>query len=233
MEPAMIASPVSARDVSLNVGDGHVALRGITLDIRAGALTAVVGPSGAGKTMLLHVLAGLDRPTAGSVSLAGRPLSTLDEREAMRLRRRHVGLLLRDAPALPTITVRENVALPMLIACEPPREGEVDRLLRRVGLGERHHFRPSELTASERRRAALARALLGGSSVLLADEPALELPDEDAGALLALLRDIAHQDGIAVVVFTRDAALAAAADRVVQLDGGRLSGIADAVAPGA
>jgi putative ABC transport system ATP-binding protein len=229
MEPAMIASPVSVRDVSLDVGDGHAALRGISLDIRAGALTAVVGPSGAGKTMLLHVLAGLDRPTAGSVSLAGRPLSTLGEREAMRLRRRHVGLLLRDAPALPTITVRENVALPLLIACEQPPEGEVDRLLRRVGLGECHEQRPGELTVCERRRAALARALLARPSVLLADEPTRDLSDEDSDVLVGLLRAVAHEDGIAVVVFTRDATVAAAADRIVHLEGGRMT----AIAPGA
>jgi putative ABC transport system ATP-binding protein len=235
MESAMpaIASPITARDVSLHVGEGHVALRDISLDVRAGALTAVVGPAGSGKTMLLHVLAGLDRPTGGSVSLAGRTLSTLHEREAMRLRRRHVGLLLREAPALPTITVRENVALPMLIACERPSDGEVDALLRRVGLGERRHHRPGELSPAERRRAALARALLGRPSVILADEPVLDLPAEESGAMLRLLREVAHLDGIAVVVFTRDVAVAAAADRIVQLDGGRMTAVADAVAVGA
>jgi putative ABC transport system ATP-binding protein len=235
MEPAMpaTASPVTARDVSLRVGDGHVALRGISLDVRAGALTAVVGPPGSGKTMLLHVLAGLDRPTAGSVSLAGRTLSTLDEREAMRLRRRHVGLLLREAPALPTITVRENVALPLLISCQQPEEGEIDALLRRVGLADRIHHRPGELSPAERRRAALARALLGRPSVLLADEPVLDLPPEDSGALLNLLRSAAHEDGIAVVVFSRDVAVAAAADRIVHLDGGRMTAMADAISPAA
>jgi putative ABC transport system ATP-binding protein len=228
-----LASPLAARDVSLRVGAGHIALRGISLDVRPGALTAVVGPSGSGKTMLLHVLAGLDRPTGGSVSLAGRTLSTLDEREAIALRRRHVGLLLREAPALPTITVRENVALPLMIACERPAEAEIDALLRRVGLGDRRHHRPAELSPAERRRAALARALLGRPSVILADEPVLDLPAEDSGALLRLLRQAAHEDGIAVVVFTRDVAAAAAADRIVHLDGGRMTAVADAVPVGA
>jgi putative ABC transport system ATP-binding protein len=236
MESDMLSTltpPVVARDVSHRVGDGlsaTVALRGISLEARAGALTVVVGPEGSGKTTLLHVLAGLDRPTSGSVSLAGRTLGCLDEREATRLRRKHVGLLLREAPALPTITVRENVALPLMIACEKPSASDIDALLSRVGLGDRRHHRPSELTAAERRRAALARALLGRPSVLLADEPVADLPPEDSGALLRLLRDAAHEDGIAVVVFTRDISVAAAADRIVRLEGGRMTRVADAIA---
>jgi putative ABC transport system ATP-binding protein len=236
MESDMLATltpPVAARDVSHRVGDGHsatVALRGVSLEARAGEVTVVVGPEGSGKTTLLHVLAGLDRPTSGSVSLAGRNLGVLDEREAMRLRREHVGLLLREAPALPTITVRENVALPLMISCQQPDAEAIDTLLARVGLGDRRHHRPSELTACERRRAALARALLGRPSVLLADEPVLDLPAEDADALLALLRQAAHEDGIAVVVFTRDIGVAAAADRVVHLQDGQMTLAAQAVA---
>lgn len=228
--PATSPAPLSLREVSHRVGDGHVALRGISLDVRAGALTAVIGPEAAGKTTLLHVLAGLDRPTSGAVSLAGRTLGYLDEGEAMRLRRRHVGLLLRDAPSLPTITVAENVALPLMIACRRPEAAEIDALLTRVGLGDRRHCRPGELTPAERRRVALARALLGRPSVLLADEPVLDLPAEDSGALLRLLREAAHEDGIAVVVFTRDIAAAAVADRIVRLEGGRMTSVADAIA---
>jgi putative ABC transport system ATP-binding protein len=216
-------APVSAHDVSLRVGASDVALRGISLDARAGELTAVIGPSGSGKTSLLHVLAGLDRPTTGAVTLAGRPLDALEEREATRLRRDHVGLLLPEAPALPTITVRENVALPLLIACRAPAPEDVDALLARVGLAERVHYRPGELTDGERRRAALARALLGRPSVLLADEPLAGLPEDEAGELLALLRSAAHDDGLAVVLFTRDEALAGEADQVALLDAGRMA----------
>jgi putative ABC transport system ATP-binding protein len=124
--------------------------------------------------------------------------------------------------------MRENVALPLMIACQKPEEAEIDALLRRVGLGDRRHHRPAELTASERRRAALARALLGRPSVLLADEPVNDLPPEDSGALLRLLRAAAREDGIAVVVFTRDVAVAAAADRIVRLEAGRMTAVADA-----
>jgi putative ABC transport system ATP-binding protein len=226
MPAASLPTPVTAHDVSLRVGDGRaatVALRGITLAARAGELTAVVGPSGSGKTSLLHVLAGLESPTTGAVTLAGRPLAALDQREATRLRRDHVAVLLPDAPALPTITVRENVALPLLIARRAPEPGVVEAMLARVGLAERIHHRPGELTSGERRRAGLARALLGAPSVLLADEPLAGLPDGEARALLELLRAAAHEDGIAVVVFTRDEALAEAADAVARIDAGRLA----------
>jgi putative ABC transport system ATP-binding protein len=118
----------------------------------------------------------------------------------------------------------------MLISCQTPDESEIDRLLARVGLGDRRHHRPGELTASERRRAALARALLGRPSVLLADEPVRDLPAEDSGAMLRLLRQCAHEDGIAVVVFTRDVAVTAAADRIVRLEDGRLTAISEAIA---
>jgi len=231
--PATATAPLIARDILHRVGEGHsatVALRGISLEARAGTVTAVVGPEGSGKTTLLHVLAGLDRPTSGSVAIAGRTLGCLDERAATRLRREHVGLLLREAPALPTITVRENVALPLMIARQNPDAAEIDALLARVGLGDRRHHRPSELTPAERRRAALARALLGRPSLLLADEPVTDLPAEDSAALLRLLREAAHVDGIAVVVFTRDATVADAADRVVRLAGGRIEPVAGALA---
>ena len=198
-------------------------LRDVSLEAPAGRVTAVVGPAGSGKTSLLHLLAGLDRPAAGTVTLDGRALRGLDDVELTRLRRDHIGLLLPAASVLPTITVRENVALPLLIARRAPEPEAVDALLERVGLAERGDEVPGELTAAERQRAALARALVGGPSVLLADEPAGDLDPEDGAHLLLLLRDVAHRDGITVVLFTRDIDDAAGvADRIVELDGGRM-----------
>jgi putative ABC transport system ATP-binding protein len=217
---------VNAHELFHHVGDprtGVDVLLGVSLQAHAGELTAVTGPSGAGKTSLLHLLAGLDRPDCGTVEIEGRPLGSLDERELTRLRRDRVGLLLRAASVLPTITVAENVALPLLIASRPPDQGTVDAMLARVGLADRRGARPGQLTAAERQRAALARALMTGPSVLLCDEPAAELDAADRTALHELLRDVAHHEGIAVVLFTRDAAAASAvADRVVALDGGRV-----------
>jgi putative ABC transport system ATP-binding protein len=229
LHPSPISAPVAAHRVSLRVGDGAAAtyaLGDVSFAAHSGELVAVTGPAGSGKTSLLHVLAGLEPPTAGDVVLAGIPLAGLDERAATRLRRDEVGLVLPEAPALPTITVRENVALPLLISGQAPDPETVDAMLRRVGLGDRRHVRPGTLTPGERRRAALARALLGRPSVLLVDEPLADLDADEARELMDLLRSAACDDGVAVVVFTRDEALAGAADRSVRIEGGTLAGAA-------
>jgi putative ABC transport system ATP-binding protein len=217
---------VIAHNLFHRVGDlrtGVDVLRDVSLEAPAGEVTAVVGPAGSGKTTLLHLLAGLDRPAAGTVSLDGRPLRGLDDVELTRLRRDRIGLLLPAASVLPTITVRENVALPLLIARRAPEPAAVEALLERVGLAELRDEKPGRLTTSERQRAALARALVGGPSVLLCDEPAGDLEPEEGARLLLLLREIAHEDGIAVVLFTRDIDDAAGvADTIVELDGGRV-----------
>jgi len=225
---------VIAHNLSHRVGDrrtGADVLRDVSLEAPAGSVTAVVGPAGAGKTSLLHLLAGLDRPSGGTVVLDDRPLRGLDDLELTRLRRDRIGLLLPAASVLPTITVRENVALPLLIARRSPEEGAVDALLERVGLADQSDARPDQLTAAERQRAALARALVGRPSVLLADEPAGDLDPGEAAELLALLRDVAHEDDVAVVLFTRDEdAAAAVADQMVALDAGRTVAAAAPVA---
>ena len=217
---------VIAHNLSHRVGDLRTrvdVLRDVSLEAPAGEVTAIVGPAGSGKTSLLHLLAGLDRPAAGTVTLDGRQLRGLDDVELTRLRRDRIGLLLPRASVLPTITVRENVALPLLIARRPHEPEAVDALLDRVGLGERREEMPGDLTAAERQRAALARALVGRPSVLLADEPAGGLEPEEGAHLLLLLRAVAHEDGIAVVLFTRDIDDAAGvADRIVELDAGRV-----------
>jgi putative ABC transport system ATP-binding protein len=223
---------VFAHNLFHRVGDlrnGTDVLRDVSLEAPAGAVTAVVGPAGAGKTSLLHILAGLDRPTAGTVVLDGRPLRGLDDIELTRLRRDRIGLLLPAASVLPTITVRENVALPLLIARRPPAPETVEALLERVGLSEQRDYRPGQLTAAERQRAALARALVGSPTVLLADEPTGDLEPEQGARLLMLLREIAIEDNITVVLFTRDIDDAAGvADQIMMLDGGR---VVEAAAP--
>jgi putative ABC transport system ATP-binding protein len=223
---------VIAHNLFHRVGDlrtGVDVLRDVSLEAPAGTVTAVVGPAGSGKTSLLHLLAGLDRPTAGAVTLDGRTLRGLDDIELTRLRRDRIGLLLPAASVLPTITVRENVALPLLIARRPPAPDAVDALLERVGLAHRGDDRPSQLSAAERQRVALARALIGGPSLLLADEPCGDMDCEEGAHLLLLLREIAHEDGVTVVLFTRDIDDAAGvADQIVALDAGR---VVAAVAP--
>jgi putative ABC transport system ATP-binding protein len=217
---------VIAHNLFHSVGDpgtGVDVLYDVSLEAPAGTVTAVVGPAGSGKTSLLYLLAGLDRPSSGTVALDGRALGGLDDIELTRLRRDAIGLLLPAAAVLPTITVRENVALPLLIARRPPAPEAVSALLERVGLTAVGDRRPAELTASGRRRVALARALIGGPSLLLADEPATDTDPEEGAHLLLLLREIAHEDGVAVVLFTRDIDDAAGvADQIVTLDAGRV-----------
>jgi putative ABC transport system ATP-binding protein len=217
---------VIAQNLFHRVGDprtGVDVLRDVSLEAPAGTVTAVVGPAGSGKTSLLHLLAGLDRPTSGTVALDGRTLRGLDDIELTRLRRDAIGLLLPAASVLPTITVRENVALPLLIARRPPAPEAVDALLERVGLGEVADRRPAELTTADRQRVALARALIGGPSLLLADEPAGDMDPQEGAELLILLREVAHEDGVTVILFTRDIDDAAGvADQIVALDAGRV-----------
>jgi putative ABC transport system ATP-binding protein len=217
---------VIAHNLFHRVGDprtGVDVLRDVSLEARAGAVTAVVGPAGSGKTSLLHLLAGPDRPTSGTVALDGRTLRGLDDIELTRLRRDRIGLLLPAASVLPTITVRENVALPLLIARRPPAPEAIAALLERVGLAHRSDDRPSQLTAAERQRVALARALIGGPSLLLADEPAGDMDPQEGAELLLLLRAVADEDGVTVVLFTRDIDDAAGvADQIVTLAAGRV-----------
>jgi putative ABC transport system ATP-binding protein len=205
-------------------GDAAVeALRGVDVTFPRGQFAAVMGPSGSGKSTLMHLLAGLDAPTAGTVEIDARDITVMGDAELTRLRRDRIGLLLPAASVLPTITVRENVALPLLIARRPPAPEAVDALLERVGLAHRADDRPAQLTAPERQRVALARALIGGPSLLLADEPAGDMDPEEGAHLLLLLRAIAREDGVTVVLFTRDVDDAAGvADHTVTLEGGRV-----------
>ena len=217
---------VSAHNLFHRVGglrSGVDVLRDVSLEAPAGQVTAVVGPAGAGKTSLLHLLAGLDRPASGCVTLDGRTLRGLDDIELTRLRRDRIGLLLPAASVLPTITVRENVTLPLLIARRPPAPEAVDTLLERVGLAHVADELPSRLTGAERQRVALARALVGGPSLLLADEPTGDMDPQEGAELLILLREVAVEDGVTVVLFTRDIDDAAGvADQIVMLDAGRV-----------
>jgi putative ABC transport system ATP-binding protein len=188
-----------------------------------------MGPSGSGKSTLMHLLAGLDRPTSGSVRIGEEEISALPDRRLTRLRRRHIGFVFQSFNLLPTLSAEENVTLPLDIARITPPAGEVERLLDRVGLGERRAHKPSELSGGQQQRVAIARALITRPTVLFADEPTGNL-DSAAGAdVLALLRDAVSLDGQTTVMVTHDPRAAATADRVVFLADGSVVG--DLVAP--
>lgn len=191
------------------------AVDGITLTIERGEFVALLGQSGSGKSTLLNLLAGLDRPTSGSVQVAGRDLARMSSEELARYRRNDVGMVFQSFHLIPAMTITENVELPMRFA-EVERSERAQRVresLERVGLGKRLEHRPSELSGGEQQRVSLARALANRPSMLLADEPTGNLDSRTGEDILNLIRDVSLSLGMTVVMVTHERALA---ERFVQ-----------------
>ncbi|MDJ0741677.1 MAG: ATP-binding cassette domain-containing protein [Gammaproteobacteria bacterium] len=197
-------------------------LSAIDLAVNAGEAVGVLGPSGSGKSTLLGLLAGLDRPTHGEVSLLGHGLSAMDEDERAELRAGRVGFVFQSFQLLPGMTALENVALPLQIGNKGAARTQAEALLGEVGLGERLHHLPRQLSGGEQQRVALARAFAGDPEVLFADEPTGNL-DADSGArVMDLLFGLRDRVGSTLLLVTHDQTLAARCDRVLRLDAGRL-----------
>jgi putative ABC transport system ATP-binding protein len=223
VDPEPSQPVVSARDVTRRYGEGETAvdaLRGVSLDVAMGELTAVMGPSGSGKSTLMHILAGLDRATAGEVLIAGTELSTLNDTELTKLRRKHIGFIFQFFNLLPMLTAEENVTLPLSIAGEKPDKAWVDDLLGKIGLQDRRSHRPSELSGGQQQRVAIGRALVSRPSIVFADEPTGNLDSRTSGEILELLDRSVRELNQTVVMVTHDARAAAIADRVLFLDDG-------------
>jgi ABC-type lipoprotein export system ATPase subunit len=219
---------VEAASLVKTHGAGRAARRildGADLELRAGELVAVVGRSGSGKSTLVHLLAALDRPDAGRISIAGRRIDTAPERELVRIRRDLVGLVFQFFHLVPELSGAENVMLPGRL---PGGPADVDRraaeLIERLGVADAATRRPHELSGGEQQRLALARALVRDPPVVLADEPTGNLDEASGRGVLALLREVADADGRAVLVVTHERAATALADRVLELRDGRLFG---------
>ncbi len=222
-------SPVVARldDVSKTHGRGPQAvhaLRGVSLEFAPHGFTAIMGPSGSGKSSLLHVAAGLEPPSSGRVELAGTVLNGLDETALTVLRREHVGFVFQSYNLMPTLTVAQNVELPLRLAGARPARARTSEIIERVGLGGRSGHRPFQLSGGERQRVAIARALVSQPAVLFADEPTGALDTHVAAGVLALLRESVREAGQTVVMVTHDPVAAAYAERVVFLADGALVG---------
>jgi putative ABC transport system ATP-binding protein len=200
------------------------ALRGISFSVPRGELVAIRGRSGSGKTTLLNLMAGLDRPTAGRIWVAGQEVTAMDREALLRLRRETVSLIFPSFALLPVLSAAENVGLPMRLArmSSAAREQRAAELLELVGLEGRGGQRPLELSGGEQQRVAIARALANNATVLLADEPTGQLDSHMAAQIMDLLRSIVHAEGITAVVATHDATLMDAADRVLVVQNGQL-----------
>jgi putative ABC transport system ATP-binding protein len=227
-----IAAPVVAlRDVRKIHGEGDgkvVALDGMSIGLPAASFTAIMGPSGSGKSTFLHVAAGLDRPTSGTVALAGTELAALSERRLTILRRERIGFVFQAFNLLPSLTVAQNIGLPLRLDGRRARRSQVREVAARVGLDERLRHRPSQLSGGQQQRVAIARALVTRPEVVFADEPTGALDTRTGRGVLALLREVVDEDGHTVVMVTHDPAAAAHADRVILLADGRLAGMLDA-----
>jgi len=197
-------------------------LDGVSFTIAAGEAVAVVGASGSGKSTLLSLLAGLDVPSQGSVSLDGVVLSTLDEDGRARIRGEKVGFVFQSFQLLPALTALENVMLPLELRGDRGAQASARTILQRVGLGERLEHYPRQLSGGEQQRVALARAFVAGPSLLFADEPTGNLDTETGRAIIDLLFELNAQNGTTLVLVTHDERLAERCGRVLRLDSGRL-----------
>lgn len=194
-------------------------LKNITFNIESGGFVAIVGPSGSGKTTLLGLLAGLDRPTSGSVHLDGLDLDALDEDARARLRGEKVGFVFQSFHLIPTLTARENVMVPLELRGQDAA-GRADELLARVGLGDRGHHYPAQLSGGEQQRIALARAFCHRPRILFADEPTGNLDSATGATIISLMIGLNRDFGTTLVLVTHDPDLAAQARRVIRLADG-------------
>jgi putative ABC transport system ATP-binding protein len=214
---------VSATEVTRRYGEGEAAvdaLRGVSLDVKPGELVAVMGPSGSGKSTLMHLLAALDKPTSGTVTIAGQDVGSLSDSEVTKLRREHIGFVFQFFNLLPMLDAEENIRLPLTIAGEKADPAFFENLLKRVGLTDRRSHRPAELSGGQQQRVAIARALVSQPSVIFADEPTGNLDSKTGGEILELLRASAEELNQTMVMVTHDANAATIADRVLFLADG-------------
>lgn len=204
----------------LSGGRRLTVLKDITFTLEAGGFLAIVGPSGSGKTTLLGLLAGLDRPTSGRVVLDGVDLADLNEDARARLRRERVGFVFQAFQLIPTLTARENVQVPLELAGVSDAGARADALLARVGLGERGHHYPSQLSGGEQQRVAVARAFCTRPKILFADEPTGNLDAANGATIIELMIALNTEFNTTLVLVTHDPGLAGLAHRIVRLADG-------------
>jgi len=219
---------VAVRDLTKTYAQGAAAsraLNGVDLDIYPRQVTLLMGPSGSGKTTLVSIMGCILRPSSGSVKVAGREVTRLSEKELPAIRLRHMGFVFQGFNLFPTLTAVENVEIALELKRVPRRERRMraGALLDEVGLNDKHRAYPADLSGGQKQRVAIARALAGDPDVILADEPTAALDKTSGRTVLEMLRRLAHDKGRAVVIVTHDARTLDYADRVVDIEDGRIA----------
>ncbi|SRX73801.1 ABC transporter ATP-binding protein [Aequorivita antarctica] len=197
-------------------------LHNVSFEVEKGQTFSIVGPSGSGKTTLLGLAAGLDTPSAGTVELCGHTLNTLNEDERAQLRNEEVGFIFQDFQLLPTLTALENVSVPLELQGAKNATARAKELLEKVGLGDRIHHYPSQLSGGEQQRVAVARAFSNSPSILFADEPTGNLDEETGEKVIQLLFNLNEEAGTTLVIITHDLDLAARTQQILRLKGGKI-----------
>jgi putative ABC transport system ATP-binding protein len=234
METLIETAAARAAGLTKIYGAGEAAVRAldhVTAEFPRERFTAIMGPSGSGKSTLMHCLAGLDQPSSGQVFLGDLELGSLSDTQLTVLRRERVGFIFQSFNLLPTLSVAENIALPLLLSGRRPDQSWLDTVVGIVRLGDRLSHRPSELSGGQQQRVAVARALASQPEIIFADEPTGNLDSRSGAQLLGFLRRTVGEFGQTVVMVTHDPAAAAAADSVTFLADGQIVG--DLVNPGA
>ncbi len=196
--------------------------RDVDLEVEKGEAVAVMGPSGVGKTTLLHIIGTLERPTEGKVFLMGRDVTSLNDEQLSRLRNKEIGFVFQFHHLLPEFTALENVMMPLIIRGEKNARKKAEELLERVGLSHRLNHRPAQLSGGERQRVAIARAIVGQPRLLLADEPTGNLDWKTAESIISLLMDLHRERKFTTIIVTHNSYIASKCDKIYLLEKGRL-----------
>jgi putative ABC transport system ATP-binding protein len=210
-------------------GTSVAALRGVSLTMKAGDFTAIMGPSGCGKSTLLQLCGAMDRADSGSLRLDSRDIASLNDNDLTRLRRERIGFVFQFFNLLPTLSVLENIAMPLLLARQPEKQAfdKARALAARVGIEHRLDHMPAQISGGEAQRAALARAVIHEPALLIADEPTGSLDSSNGQLVLQLFQELNRDLGIAILMATHDAAVASAAKLIIRMKDGVMVGMSN------
>ena len=206
-------------------GNGNTAVKAldnVSFSVEKGEFVAIIGPSGSGKSTLLHILGGVDTPTSGSVIIDGTDISKLDETALAIFRRRQIGLIYQFYNLIPSLTVEENMTLPLLLDGKKPDKAVIKELTEALGLNDRLSFLPNQLSGGQQQRVSIGRALINNPALMLADEPTGNLDSKNSHEIISLLRRFNREHGQTVIIITHDESIALSADRTIAIVDGKI-----------